>query len=295
MRYFYNLLAALSLMLCVNANAGNLWIVGDATSYTWSLDDATALLSTPENPDVYTGTIYLKADANFKFLTRPDWGGLEYGAADGAVITDGTIALASGSGDSGYAQIKVAESANYYISVDTKTLSAEIRKSSYQDTEIKLCSMFLVGGATVGGWSVDEGTPLYQNEDKPYEYSVSGLELKEGTFKIATVIKGGGSFDQKYFYFRDAADAGKIALNQDGDLQWSISEAGKYDVNVNTLDNTISIKKASTTGIESIIDADADNELPARYYTISGVMVGNPVHGNVYIEVKGTKARKVRF
>lgn len=295
MRYFYNLLAALSLIVCVNANAGNLWIIGDATPYSWSLDDATALLSTPENPDVYTGTIYLKADANFKFLTQTDWGGREYGAAEGAVITDGTIALATGSNDSGYAQIKVAENANYYISVDTKTLSAEIRKSSYQDTEIKLCSMFLIGGATEGGWSVDNGTPLYQNEAKPYEYSVSGLALNEGTFKIATVIKGGGSFDQKYYYFRDASDEGKIALNQDGDLQWSINEAGKYDVNVNTLDNTISIKKASTTGIESIIEADGENELPARYYTISGVPVENPAQGNIYIEVKGSKARKVRF
>lgn len=295
MRYFYNLLAVLSLIVCLNANAGNLWIVGDATPYTWSLDDATALLSTPGNPDVYTGTIYLKADANFKFLTGPDWGGLEYGAADGAVITDGSIALASGSADSGYGQIKVAESANYYISVDTKALTAVIRKSAYQDTEIKLCSLFLVGGATQGGWSVDNGTPLYQNEAKPYEYSASGLELKEGTFKIATVIKGGGSFDRKYYYFRDAADAGKIALNQDGDLQWDIKEAGKYDVNVNTLDNTILIKKTLTTGIESISVADGMDDLPARYYTVSGVMVGNPVPGNIYIEVRGTKARKVRF
>ena len=45
-----------------------LFLAGDALSYGWSLDDATALVATAENDKVYTGTVYLEADKDFKFL-----------------------------------------------------------------------------------------------------------------------------------------------------------------------------------------------------------------------------------
>lgn len=280
--------ATLLVSSAVVAQAGNLWVVGDATPSKWSLDDATAIVSRPES-QVYTGTLYLTANKDFKFLTTTDFGNEEIGAAAGATLTDGKIQLAKGTNDEGYGKIQVPEDGNYYMSVDLDTMEAEIVKSEYQDTHINLCSLFMVGSATPGEWSVDAGTPLYQSINTPYVYS-STVALKAGTFKIATVIKGGGSFDAKYFYFKDANDANKMVLGQTdpNDSQWSIEEDGTYTVAANTLTNSISIKKEINSGVAAI----ATDNAPAVYYTLDGVKVNNPAKG-LYIVKHGSKVSKV--
>ena len=211
---------------------------------------------------MYTGTLYLTANKDFKFLTTTDFGNEEIGAAAGATLTDGKIQLARGT---------------------------KIAKTKYQDTHIDLCSLFMVGSATPGEWSVDAGTPLYQSINTPYVYS-STVALKAGTFKIATVIKGGGSFDAKYFYFKDANDANKMVLGQTdpNDSQWSIEEDGTYTVAANTLTNSISIKKEINSGVAAI----ATDNAQAVYYTLDGVKVNNPAKG-LYIVKHGSKVSKV--
>lgn len=274
---------------------GKIYIVGEALSYTYSLDEAQALLARPDDPSVFTGTIYLKGNENFKFMDNNDWGGNEYGVATDAAVS-GKVALVSGSNDEGYNKLKVAESGNYYIVIDTENLTAEITKSVYQETEIKYCSLFLVGSATAGGWSVDDGTPLYQEVETPYVYTNTNTALTAtdgASFKITTALKGGGSFDAKYFYFRDADNAGKISTDNTDDRQWSVSENGDYKVSVNTVADTISIEKASgeSTGINSVATGAESASAPV-YYNLSGNRVNNPTSG-IYIEVSGGKARKI--
>ena len=267
------------------AQAGNLWVVGDGAPSGWSTDNATAIVSRPES-QVYTGTLYLTANKDFKFLTTTDYGNEEIGAAAGATLTDGKIQLAKGTNDEGYGKIQVPEDGNYYMSVNLDTMEAEIVKSAYQDTHIDLSSLFLVGSATPGEWSVDAGTPLYQSMNTPYVYS-NTMALKAGTFKIATVIKGGGSFDAKYFYFKDANDPDKMVLGQAGDVQWEITKDSSYTVTANTLDNSISIKDV-TSGVAAI----ATDNAQAVYYTLDGVKVNNPAKG-LYIVKQGSKVSKV--
>lgn len=285
-----NHLMAASLLVssAVVAQAANLWIVGDATPYAWDLNKATVLVSHPES-QVYAGTLYLTGNKDFKFLTVPEWGNEEIGAAEGASLTDGKIKLAKGTNDEGYAKIQVPEDGNYYMSVDLTTMEAEIVKSSYQDTHIDLSSLFMVGTATPGQWSVADGTPLYQSVDTPYVYS-NTVALTAGTFKIATALKGGGSFDAQYYYFKDADDAGKMVLGQTdpNDSQWSIEEDGTYTIAANTLINSISIKKE----VSSSATVVATDNAPAAYYTLDGVKVNNPAKG-LYIVKQGSRVSKV--
>ena len=118
------------------AQAGNLWVVGDGAPSGWSTDNATAIVSRPES-QVYTGTLYLTANKDFKFLTTTDYGNEEIGAAAGATLTDGKIQLAKGTNDEGYGKIQVPEDGNYYMSVNLDTMEAEIVKSAYHESEIK--------------------------------------------------------------------------------------------------------------------------------------------------------------
>lgn len=284
-QYFLALLLITS-TLCAKADC--LWIIGDATPYGWDTDKATALLSAPDSHE-YSGTIYLKSGQDFKFMTVPDWGNEEYGAAPGASLVNGEIALSKGTDDSGYSKLQVAENGNYIITVNTDDMTAMIVKSEYQDTEITICSLFLVGSATVNGWDVMKGTPLYQNAEAPYEFNAENVVLDAGTFKIATALKGACSWNPEYWYFCDATDNNKIAKAQDGDIQWKIAESGIYSIDVNVIDNSISIKPRITSSISSVI---FDNDDVTEYYTLTGVRVNNPKSG-IFIRKKGAITQKV--
>lgn len=270
--------------LCAKADC--LWIIGEATPYGWDTDKATALLSAPDSRE-YNGTIYLKAGQDFKFMTVPDWGNTEYGAAPGASLVDGVISLSKGTDDSGYGKLQVAENGNYNITVNTEAMTATIVKSEYQDTEITMCSLFLVGSATAGGWDVMKGTPLYQNAGKPYEFNAENLSLEAGTFKIATALKGACSWNPEYWYFRDAAAENKIAKAQDGDIQWNIADKGKYSIAVNVIDNSIAITPDNSSSVSSVI---GDSEHVNEYYTLTGVRVSAPKAG-AYICKNGKTAK----
>lgn len=271
-----------------------LWVLGDATPSGWSCDDATALVA-PEGSKVYTGTMYLEADKIFKFLTKYDFGNEEYRAAQENATpgADGKVALVLTKDGNDY-QIHVSESANYQITVNGDALEATIVKSPYQETHVNFASLFIVGDVLTTGYSVDKGLVMVQNPALPVEYSVSGAELLPGKFKIATVLKGAGTWNGKYWYFRDADNDAKMVLNQDGDIQWNIAEAGKYDIKANVATGDITIAKTNQSGIEAV--ASEASDIPAVYYTIDGRKVDAPAAGSLVIKVAadGT-ASKIRF
>ena len=294
--------AALSAATATADDKGRLFIIGSATPGGWELDLAQALISSEDAPAVHTGIIYLQAGEGdaFKFMTDHEWGSTEYGlpADVASTVVSGDIDLASGTLDNGYAQMSVAAAGNYVITVDTGSLKGSVTRAEYQDTEIKYCSLFLIGNATAGGWTVEDGTPLRQVADAPYRYeAVVALKATDNgdpaSFKIGTALRGAGSWDAKYYLFRDADDAGKVSTDGTDDRQWSVTEDGDYTVSVNTLTNEISIVKynGDDTAIDGV-EAEAD-EMPAEaYYDLQGRRVLSPAHG-IYLEVRGADVRKV--
>lgn len=272
-----------------------LFIVGDATPGGWSLDDATALVSN-NDPNVYQGTLYLTADKEFKFLTTYDWGNNEYHPSEGAKVLpgeDGIVKIALNGDDN---KITVAESANYLVTVNLNTLEASITKSVYQDTEIKYASLFAVGDALPTTWDVNKGLVLYQNPETPYVYSRAGFELSTGVFKIATCLKGAGTWAAKYWYFADVNDPAKMALGQDGDNKWNVAEVGTYDLTANTLTNDIELKKVGDNGTLANLTLNGVASAAATYYDLQGARVLNPAKGQIVVRVDANgKASKVRF
>lgn len=292
---FFTLAVSFVTAIATNASVedGKLYIAGDAMSYGYSLDDAQALLATADAPSVFVGTLYLQADKDFKFLETYHFGNTEIGATtEQTEPVLGDVVLSKGTGDSGYNKLKVAESGNYYIEIDTENLVGKIVKSEYQDAPIYYCSLFLVGGATGGGWSVDNGTPLYQQVDNPYlfssEVTLGNESDSSASFKITNAVKGGGTWQAKYWLYRDADDNGKITTDSTDDRQWTVAEYADYNVTVNLIDNTISIDKIGDAGVEAPI---CDNQAVAEYYNLQGIRVEQPTSG-VYIVVKSGKAHK---
>lgn len=286
-------LAALSFTASAQDRADLLWIAGDATPWGWNLDEASCLVATPENASVFKGTLYLKADQSFKFMTTFDWGNEELRAtvADARPGSDGKVALARVSGDDNDFKILVGESANYLVTVDTEAMTALFVKSAYQDTQINFSAIFMVGDPTPNGWDLDKGMTLRQNPEAPYEFTADHAKLKTGDFKLYFAMKAARSWNSKYFYFRDPDDAGKMISGSADDNKWSIETEGSYNVTANTKNNTISIAAAGSDGVGSVV---ADSK-KAVYFNLQGLRVDTPASGQLLIKVEGGKAKKIVF
>lgn len=276
-------LIALSATVFTAHAAERLLIIGDATPAGWSIDNALVMIQSPENPDIFTYTGYLKADADFKFTSNKFYGDADLEYRNASEDAYETTTLMKGGDDR---KFRVREAANYDIVCDLSNLSISVTKSEYQENPIRYNILYLIGGATVANWNLSQAVPMQQDANNPFILSVT-TDLVSGTFKIATNCHVG--YDQDFFH-PEADDQTKLTLDGTDDRQWQIEEEDSYIVKLNLLDQTISITKNENTAIESIfIDNQAQDPV---YYNLQGVRVNAPSKG-IYIEVRGNKVSKV--
>ena len=265
--------------------AERLLIVGDGVWGGWSIDNSIVMMNDAAQPDVFTATVSLKANSDFKFLTETEWGKLEYRAGDaGVTLSDGvSAALVSSDDNSNDNKFQVGETANYSIVCDLAAKTVTVTKAAYQDDEIKHTALWLVGSATTGGWDLGKATMILPSDDNPMVFRGT-VDLLGGEMKIA-VNKYTG-FGQT-FYLRDAADKTKMVFGGD-DNKWNIAKAGQYDVEADVKNLTISIVEHVANGITNM--ATTANAT-ADYFTLSGVRLSAPAKG-ICIKRQGNRVVK---
>ena len=265
--------------------AERLLIVGDGVWGGWSIDNSIVMMNDAAQPDVFTATVSLKANSDFKFLTETEWGKLEYRAGDaGVTLSDGvSVALVSSDDNSNDNKFQVGETANYSIVCDLAAKTVTVTKAAYQDDEIKHTALWLVGSATTGGWDLGKATMILPSDDNPMVFRGT-VDLLEGEMKIAVNKYTGYG---QTFYQRDAADDTKMTFGGD-DNKWNISKAGQYDVEADVKNLTISIVEHVANGITNM--ATTANAT-ADYFTLSGVRLSAPAKG-ICIKRQGNRVVK---
>ena len=265
--------------------AERLLIVGDGVWGGWSIDNSIVMMNDAAQPDVFTATVSLKANSDFKFLTETEWGKLEYRAGDaGVTLSDGvSAALVSSDDNSNDNKFQVGETANYSIVCDLAAKTVTVTKAAYQDDELKHTALWLVGSATTGGWELGKATMILPSDDNPM-VSRGTVDLLEGEMKIAVNKYTGYG---QTFYQRDAADDTKMTFGGD-DNKWNISKAGQYDVEADVKNLTISIVEHVANGITNM--ATTANAT-ADYFTLSGVRLSAPAKG-ICIKRQGNRVVK---
>ena len=265
--------------------AERLLIVGDGVWGGWSIDNSIVMMNDAAQPDVFTATVSLKANSDFKFLTETEWGKLEYRAGDaGVTLSDGvSAALVSSDDNSNDNKFQVGETANYSIVCDLAAKTVTVTKAAYQDDELKHTALWLVGSATTGGWNLGNATMILPSDDNPMVFRGT-VDLLEGEMKIAVNKYTGYG---QTFYQRDAADDTKMTFGGD-DNKWNISKAGQYDVEADVKNLTISIVEHVANGITNM--ATTANAT-ADYFTLSGVRLSAPAKG-ICIKRQGNRVVK---
>ena len=271
------------------ANAADrLLIVGEAVWGGWSIDNSIVMLNSSDNNDVFKATVNLSTNGTFKFLTTTDWGNLEYRAGDNDVtLTEGVAsALVSTEENSNDKQFRVSETANYDIVCDLVSKTIVVKKAAYQLTPLKHTALWLVGSATPGGWNIADGTMLSPEAENPTVFKTT-VDFVEGEAKVAVNNHTGWG---QTFYLRDTADDTKMVFGGD-DNKWNITKAGKYDVEVDVVNMTISIKEYSSTGISSV---ESSYNAVSVIYDLSGNQISmRYLRPGCYIQKCGSQKRKI--
>lgn len=271
------------------ANAADrLLIVGEAVWGVWSIDNSIVMLNSSDNNDVFKATVNLSTNGTFKFLTTTEWGNLEYRAGDNDVtLTEGVAsALVSTEENSNDKQFRVSETANYDIVCDLVAKTIVVKKAAYQTNPLNHTALWLVGSATLGGWSISEGTMLSPLADNPTVFTATA-DLVVGEMKVAVNNQTGYG---QTFYLRDTTDDTKMVFGGD-DNKWYITKAGKYDVTVDVVNMTISITETSSTGISS---AECASGVTTALYDLGGNRLSSrTLRPGCYIQKKGSYTRKV--
>lgn len=270
--------------------ADRMLILGDAVKSGWDMSNSVAMLEAESN--IWTATVHLDANKEFKFYAENDiFNGFQYRAVgdENVTLTEGVSAsLVSSEVNRKDSKFMVAESGNYVITCNLNTNTITVNKADYQANDIAYASLWMVGDATEGGWDLGNAIVMTQDATNPMIYTTTA-NLKEGELQVVVNAFTGYESD---VYVSDATDATKAVLvTKDGNKNnWKITEAGKYEVKLNVLDNTMSITKKTPTGISSV-NAN-ENQVSAEYYTLDGKRVSNPVKG-VNIMRIGNKVVKV--
>ena len=268
--------------------AERLLIVGEGVWGGWSIDNSIVMMNDAEQPDVFTATVNLKAESEFKFLTETWWGALEYRAGDSKVtLSDGVeSALVSSDDNSNDNKFVVSETANYDIVCDLVAKTIVVKKAKYQTNPLKHTALWLVGSATPGVWSIGDGVMLSPDVDNPTVFK-NTVDLVEGELKVAVNKHTGWG---QIFYLRDTTDDTKMVFGGD-DNKWNITKAGKYDVTVDVVNMTISITETNSTGISS---AESASNVSTALYDLGGNRVSSKnLRPGCYIQKSGSKIKKI--
>lgn len=207
--------------------AAKLYMIGEATEGGWSWDDATVIEATPGNDGLFEwegelGRGSMKASLVKDFSAafyRPAFADCEI-SAEG--VASHEMVLTESPDD----QWKVTTAGRYHLTFNITDMTFDAVYKGESETQPTL---YLIGDATEGGWSLDNATPVTTDTENLYQWE--GV-LKEGSLKACFTLDFSAPF------YRPAASDCEISENgvssdamvftTDPDDKWTVKKAGKY-------------------------------------------------------------------
>ena len=209
----------------------NLWMIGGATPGGWRLEEATALTSIEDEPNgfVWEGPL---VTGELKFLLQRTSFTPSFNKDENA--ENKLIYRESDSEPD--VKFVISKASNYKIKLNLSTLDIEITDIG---GAFVYASLWMIGDATPGGWSLDNATKLTKITNEPNGFSWEG-ELKKGDLKFVTQQ---GDFYPSFG--RDGNNPDKLIFreneNDGADNKFAIKRTANYRIklNLSTLDIVI--------------------------------------------------------
>jgi hypothetical protein len=222
-----------------NPPYNQLWLLGDATTGGWSLDNATPLVQNASDHFIFTFTGVFTA-GEFKIATAKDFNAPFYRpTTNDPDLSATTVQLNAGNPDNKW---KIITAGIYKVTLNLHNNTISIVNQAILTPPYS--QLWLVGDATPGGWSLDIATPLIRDAVNPFIFTYTGA-LVAGEFKIATAKDFGAPFYRPTINHPDLSATTVQVTAGDPDNKWQVTAAtaGNYKITLNTRDNSISIVK----------------------------------------------------
>ena len=229
--------------------AARLFMIGEATDGGWSWDAATVIEAAAGNDNLFVWEGEL-GRGTFKASEVKDFGAPFYRpSTPNCEVSDKGVAshemVFTESPDD---QWLVTVAGKYRLTFNTADMTFD---AEFLDNAPELLpSLYMIGEATAGGWSLDDATEIATDTENLYVWE--GV-LKEGTMK-ACVTK-----DFSAPFYRPASANCEISENgvadhtmvftTDPDDQWKIVKAGKYRLTFNTADMTFNAEYLESAAV----------------------------------------------
>jgi hypothetical protein len=277
MRTHFLSFAVVALMVTTSCFARTVYLIGDATSSAWTLEEALVMDSVAENIYEWEGYLY---DGELKFLLQHDWvpsyGPQENGDTLKAGLHDLALRETYDDPDNKF----LVKAGRYFLGLDFSGENVVLTVERIYPE-----ALYIIGPA-VGGWSWDDNAQEMMNEGNGI-YIWTGT-LSEGELKF---------FEEKDFSSTayGASEAGQ-ALIEEG--KYDLEKLGEEDkkfiasaaevtlfVDLNQMKLTLSHETALPEAVEA--------EGTVLIYDLSGARRTYMEKGQVYILKNGTQITKI--
>lgn len=215
-----------------------LFMIGEATEGGWSWDAATVIEATEDNDKFFIWEGEL-GRGTFKASDIKDFGAPFYRpSTPNCEVSDKGVAshemVFTESPDDQWL-VTVAGKYRLTFNISDMTFDAEFLEKGPE----KLPSLYLIGEATVGGWSLDDATEITTTTENIYTWE--GV-LKVGTFKACVTKDFSAPFYRPASANCEVSENGvanhDMVFTTDPDDQWSVVKAGKYRLTFNIAEMT---------------------------------------------------------
>lgn len=215
-----------------------LYLIGDATPGGWTIERATPMTIDAENKDVFTWVGRLKGGPiRFVCQNTSFWPGY---AKDMSAEGNKMVYFEKTPSKEEDKSFDIILPGTYKITANTSTLDVVIELIEEEKPDPEL---YLIGDATDGGWEITDATPMtYIKASSTFEWE--GI-LKGKSFRFVCQNTPGDFWPG---YVKDPDNDGKAKYfdakpADEEDIKFTISEAGKYYVSLNTKTWEVVIRK----------------------------------------------------
>lgn len=222
--------------------SSQLYMVGSATSVGWNVSAAVAMTLSTTQPGtfIYQGPLN---SGTFKLPVNRDgcWCQDFYTKS----ATDATKMVHNIGGSGQDLQWQITRTGQYKVTADLLNLTITIESI----VGPPFSQIYIVGDASPSGWDVDNPKAFTQSQTNPFIFTYEA-NLTSGSFKILAGAKGNWC-GEWYRPLTDGQALSSTSVDQNSgcsaDNKWNISsgDVGRYRIELNTANNTISIKKVN--------------------------------------------------
>ncbi len=236
-----------------------MYLIGDATSGGWSLDDATLMVASGAGVFEWVGALNA---GRMKFVTHHDWLPSYGPAADNTPLAVGTVDLTIRNtyedGDNSFA----VTAGRYSLRIDLTGAAPQLTVAdgtSLPDkgyTAVYPEVIYAIGSATAAGWTLDNAIAMSETDYNSGVYQAE-LALQTGELKFLKQKDWGKAYGATAANtpLTGAGEYGIMSIDDSNDLKFAVSLTSEtsFDVTVNATTGKMTVADKQGMALENVM------------------------------------------